>query len=408
MLGQITGDLDLSIIARRIPTTVDGEIKTDTPSEFTELEFNIASSVDLEVDFGFCKLGIDGAVNSAGPEHLVVDADASFATIDVYGIVIDELTIVPELWFAVPFEAVTDVNGLPNSAIIPPADPMFVAGRVTTSWKVYGFSVRQVLLFQDIMFPNPGGQFGPLTYTAADQLFDIGSLTYVSWRAQIGISISSTTGINASQGSRAIKGYSASGKVIPGEFFETLSISGIQLRDFEVGGVVLQDPRIGVAVTMTDTQTPSGSVSFSARLSESFSISTSASVFSGPPLLGSISLSGSFGPYRFAFLLDQLAVSSLSASFNVPLNLGAMTGSFASSFTGLERGLTGMSLRLALSQGTLSGNMSASFSQLGDHFGFASLTTQMSLRFSPGIISLQVTFGRYGLTRAAVNVGLLL
>lgn len=71
-VAQLSGRFGLDLVARRIPTTLTGEIKLDTPSEFVMLEFAIASNLILDVDFGFADLNIDAVVNTAGPEHCVI------------------------------------------------------------------------------------------------------------------------------------------------------------------------------------------------------------------------------------------------------------------------------------------------------------------------------------------------
>lgn len=116
-------------------------------------------------------------------------------------------------------------------------------------------------------------------------------------------------------------------------------------------------------------------------------------------------VSASLGPFRLSARLDQLELTSLSAGFNSSLNLGAITGTYSITASGLERGMTGLSMRLAVAQGMFSGNTSVSFAQRADDFGFASLSTSIALRLSPGVITFQATFGRFGLARAAVSTG---
>ena len=147
-LAQLSGRFGLDIVARRIPTTLTGEIKLDTPSEFVMLEFAIASNLILDVDFGFAHLNIDAVVNTAGPEHLVLKTPMDFGCLPFYEITLDKLSIVPEMWFAVPFEAVTDVNNLPNSVIIPPADVLFVKARVTFSTSMAGFNITHLAMLE--------------------------------------------------------------------------------------------------------------------------------------------------------------------------------------------------------------------------------------------------------------------
>ena len=85
--------------------------------------------------------------------------------------------------------------------------------------------------------------------------------------------------------------------------------------------------------------------------------------------------------------------------------MGAMTGSWGFSATGLERGMTGASVRLSLAQGIFSAATSVSFATRGEKLGFASWASTLTFRFSPAVVTVQATFGRYGLTRAAVTAG---
>jgi len=403
--GQLSGRFGLDLIARRIPTTLTGEIKLDTPSEFAMLEFGLASRLILNVDLTYTVLNLDGAVNMAGPEHLILKCTSQWEQIGLAPVILDKLSVVPEIWFAVPFEAVVDVNNLPNSVVIPPADPMFVKARLTTAFTIAGFSVNHLIMFEDVNFPNPGSSFEPLYYPEQSQSFSIGSLMRVSWRASIGVSINCQVGISASSSANSVKGHSAPGSVDPGHHFGSLSIGGIRLGDLPLGGFTLYDAQVGFGATVSSDTDLSASVSFSARLFDKASLSTSLTLFPAPHRLGGISLSFSMEPFRFAFALDELDLTSMSASLSTRLNLGGMTGMWATSLTGLERGLTGLSTRLSLTHGIFSASTGVSYAQRGDKFGFASLSTQLSFRLSPGVISVQATFGRYGLTRAAVTVG---
>jgi len=320
-----------------------------------------------------------------------------------------------------------DVNKLPNSVLIPPADTLFVRSAVTTTATLAGFTIKQLVMFEDVNFPSPGSSYVPLYYPSQSPSlkpqYALGSLTYISWRAACGISISSVSGINAAQAGKSVKGYSASGRVKPGYFFESLSISGIKLGDLCVSGATLYDAQLGISVRVSSDptqtasvscseptclnpiQTPSGTVSFSARVNDRVALGGSLALFARQAGIPAIGVSGSLGPFRFSGRLDQFEITSLSAGFNSSLNLGAMTGTYAISASGLEMGMTGLSMRLAIAQGMFSGNTSVSFAQSGTSFGFASLSTRIALRVSPGVITFQATFGRFGLARAAVSTG---
>jgi len=411
-VAQLSGRFGLDLVARRIPTTLTGEIKLDTPSEFVMLEFAIASNLILDVDFGFAHLNIDAVVNTAGPEHLVLKTPMDFGCLPFYEITFDKLSIVPEMWFAVPFEAVTDVNNLPNSVIIPPGDVLFVKARVTFSTSMAGFNITHLAMLEDINFPNPGSSYTPLYYPVQSQSFAVGSLTSASWRAQMGVSVSASLGINASSSGTSIKGYSATGSAVPGNYFARFGVSGIKLADINLYGTSLQSVMLGTSFTFTKTATQTtGTTAFnttinlSGKLWDKASISGSVTLAPFPPKFGGVTVSFSMEPFRFAFALDTMTLTSMSFSFSTGLNLGAMTGSFGATASGLERGMTGLSMRLSLSQGIFSAVTNVSFANRAEKFGFASWGSTLTFRLTPAVVTVRATFGRFGLTRAAVTAG---
>jgi len=410
--AQLSGQFGLGVITRRIPTTLTGEIKLDTPSEFVMLEFAIASNAVLNVDLGFIDLGINAAVNTAGPEHFVFKTPLSFGGLPVYGIPLDELSMVPEMWFAVPFDAVMDVNNLPNSVVIPPGDILFVKARVTFSTTVAGFTAKHLVMLEDTNFPNPGSAYTPLTYPVQSQSFAMGSLTAISWRAQVGFSMSTDIGINAARSGDSVKGYSAVGMVVPDNLYATVSIGGIGLGDIQLYGTSVQALTLGTSFTFrrTPTQTTgttafNTTISLSGQLWDSVGISSSVTLTPFPPAFGGVTLSITSEPFRLAFALDTMTLTSMSASISSGLSMGAMTGSWGASATGLERGMTGASVRLSLAQGIFSAGTSVSYATRGEQFVFASWASTLTFRFSPAVVTVQATFGRYGLTRAAVTTG---
>jgi hypothetical protein len=407
-VGQLSGNLSLGVIARRIPTTVTEEIQLDTPSEFTMLEFAIASKLNLTLRTGFIDPHLKAAVNTAGIEHFVFSSPLAFGNFPFYGVQLDKFNLVPEVWIAVPFENVTDVNNLPNSVVIPPGNTLFVSARATLSASIGGFNVEHLVMLEDVNFPSPSGSYDPLYYERSDQEFAAGSLTSVSWRASIGLSMSAQFGLSASAAGKSIKGHSGKGKVTPDSSFLRVGVGGIRLGATSLLGAEVENVVLGTSFSVaTGVDERFGvTLSLSGKAWSGTSISGSITLRPYPPGLGGLSLSVTNGPFRLSMALDEIDITGLSASFGTSLTLGPISGSWALSATGIDRGLTGLAFRLSLAQGVFSTNTSITFSQRGDQFGFASWSSSLNFRFSPAVVSVQATFGRYGLTRAAVTTSM--
>jgi len=297
---------------------------------------------------------------------------------------------------------------------------MFVKARVTLSTTISGFNITTLAMLEDVNFPNPGSSYTtripgspytPLYYPVQSQSFAVGSLISASWRAQMGVSVSASLGMNASSSGRSVKGYSATGSVVPGNFFARFGLSGIKLADMNLGGTAFQSVMLGTSFAFTKSPAGTETTSFnttinlSGKLWDKVSIGGSVTLAPFPPKFGGVSLSISMEPFRVAFALDTMTLTSMSFSFSTGLNMGAMTGSFGLTASGLQRGMTGLSMRLSLSQGIFSAGTSVAFANRAEKFGFASLGSTLTFRLSPAVVSVQATFGRYGLTRAAVTAG---
>jgi len=406
-LGQITGGLDLSLVARRIPTTVDGEIKTDTPSEFTSMELAIRSELEVIFLTGFIDPQVKAAINTAGLEHFVFLGPLSLNSVEVLELPLKDVALLPEVWIAVPFESVVDVSNLSNSVVIPPGDPLFVSARVTLKASALGFDIEHLLMLEDVNYPQPGSSFDPLSYDLTNQDFAMGSLTSINWRANAGVSMQLKLGLAASSSAKAIKGHSGSGKVTPDSSFLRINVSGFSLGRASLLGIGAQDVAFGTsfsASTGTEEIIHSTiSISGPAWEGTTLSMSISFGALPSSPSVSSILLSATTGPFKVGIALDTLEITGLSANCSGTLNLGAIGGSWGVNATGIDRGLTGLSFRLMLSQGTFSSSTSISFSQRGDGFGFASWGNTLTLRFSPAMLSVRVTFGRNGLTQASIS-----
>lgn len=413
--GRVSGRFSLELVARPIPPTLARDIGLGTPGEFATLQFAVSSNLDLTASFGFACLNINTVVNMAGPEYLVIKTPINSESASLREIGVDSLRVVPKMWFAVPFETVTDVNNLPNSVVIPPGDTLpvaalFVTGRVTSSVSVAGFSIRYLAMMADINFPRPGASYEPLFYSAEDQNFAVGSLIFASWRAPTGIFASANIGINASSAGTSIKGHSAAGSVLPDNFFARFSVSGIDLGVIQLYETSVQSIRLGTSFSITRPPTGDESTAFNTTISlsgelwDGASISGSIALAPFPPKLTGLTVSLDIAPLRFVIALDTMELKSITFRFRTGLDIGAMTGSFGVTASGLER-VTGLSMRLSLSQGIFSAATNVSFAERAERFGFASLGSTLALRIGPAIVSVRMTFGRHGLTRASVTAG---
>jgi len=406
--AQLSGRLDLDLIARRIPTSLTGEIKLDTPSEFTMLEFAIGSKLDITMRAGFIDPRLLAAVNTAGIEHFVLLAPLTLGDLRIGDAQLGSLQVVPEIWVGVPFENVIDVNNLPNSVVIPPGDPLFVTGRVAFRASIGAFEVEHLVMLDDVNFPSPSGGYDPLTYERSDQAFDIGSLTIATWRASIGLAMQAEVGLSASAAGKNMKGHSKRGSVTPGESFLRIGVGGIRLGDTSLFNVGVQDVTLGTSFavsTGTDARL-STTLSIAGSAWDGSRIGLTATLCPAPLAVSTFSLSIAEGPFLVGIALNELDVTGLSARLGTPLNLGPITGAWSLSATGLEQGLTGVMASLSLSHGVFSTRTSIGLSQVGEDFGFASWSSQLTFRFSPAVVSVQATFGRYGLTRAAVTTSM--
>jgi hypothetical protein len=118
---DLSGTLGLDTVVVPIPATLVDEIQLDTPAQLTLLKFGIESTLDASLAYYDMFVHLNTAMNIPGLERLVVDASLP----------IGPITLKPEMWFAVPFETVTDVNYFTNWVVIPPGDPLFVKMRCT-------------------------------------------------------------------------------------------------------------------------------------------------------------------------------------------------------------------------------------------------------------------------------------
>jgi hypothetical protein len=403
--------------ATPLSCTLIDEIRLDTPCERTLLMFDIESIIKLNLVVGGMVLSESLAISIAGMEHLILGLSTSLGG----------LTLKPDVWFAVPFESVTDVNNMPNTVIIPPGHMLFVKKRFTLEGNILGLRLTNLAIFEDVTFPDPGSGYGTsdcdgdgetegtcvsgvetndaLHYE--NQTFAFGDIITISGQTVSGISYSSQTGLCAELGSNSVKKYSASGTVDLDcaeegfEFsFEQISVSGIELGAIRLGLSVSFTPTSSLPIQVT--------TSISLPISGLGTISTSVT---GIPLelrFGAISLAISSSPLSLNLNFSSEGEFNWTAALNLhsTFSVGAVTTVFSAiATTESGKGLTALSMALAISSGIFSANHQVAFIRPGEESGlkFTLLTIGFSLRLSPAVFSISPTFGANGLTHLAFS-----
>jgi len=404
--AQVSGSSRLDVAAFPIPCTVVDLIKLDTPCERTLLTFDIESLLNLNITVSGVIFQTDAAIGIAGPEHLILQGIANLGAV----------TLHPELWFAVPFESVIDANSQPNIVVIPPGAVMFVKKRFTTEMNMAGIMINNLAMFEDVNFPSPSANFVPLTYPVQSQSFAFGDIITLQGQTVSGLSITASTALCATRATNSVKKFSASGSVnptcadprVPITFdFQTVSVGGISIGGIQASASMNFVPLQGMQLSVGTSTRLFNIATFST--SYSFATATGLNVNSG------LSASLKSDPLNIGLSFDgQFQLRSANLSFSSTQTLGPSRLSFTSdaSLSG-GGGLTSLRFATALTQGTFSANQAVSFTRQAITpapdptfaLRFASLTSNVSVRFSPASITMNVAFGRKGLTRFAIITG---
>jgi len=363
-------------------------------------------AINLKLTFSPTELWLDTVGGFAGFEHVILGAKKSFAGV----------TFEPELWFAVPFESVTDVNNLPNAAVIPPGELLFAAARVEASGEVGDFSVRWISVLQDLNFPSPGADFPYLRYGVQSQSFAAGSYVTISGPVVDPVRLTLQIGMGAEPGGYSVKGYSASGKAVPDRLYATLTLSPIPVNcPICEGpeGVPLSDIQLGLTFRIEPLKDPflslRGHVNLKAfdliRVGTSFTMDFPSGIqwggfsLSVPTELGTLNLQlDKEGEFRSG---------SLNMSYRTDLNLGWSSGTFMARATATsEHGISSATATLNLSQGTFTSSYNLAYAWRSDEgLSFASFALRFKINLNPLQVGVHLTFGRYGLGRFTVSAG---
>ncbi len=403
---RLSGNTTVNLSAIPLPCSLVQEIKGDTRCERTIFSWDLDLAMNFKLAFpDGQELWLDATGGFAGFEHVVFGADAELG----------EVAVRSELWLAVPFESVLDVNNLPNSAIIPPGDMLFAAAQVQASWQAAGFRFSWFTVFQDLNFPNPGSDFGPLHYGLQSQSFALGSLVRISTTIAGELGLSMQFGLGAEPGGFSIKGHSTSVRAAPGRLFARISLSGLRLGCPWCGGTGMpsDDIRIGLGFAFEPKRDTflriTGSVSTefweTARVSTSFSIVVPNGIEWGG---FSVSVKTPVGTLNMHFdPHGEFQSGTLGMGYRTQLNLGWTSGMFFVRATATtQHGVSSVSASLSLSQGTFSSSYNLSYSYQGDRgLAFSSFSMRYRLNLNPLQVGVNLVFGRWGLGRFTVSTG---
>lgn len=402
----LSGSTALNLSAIPLPCTLVGEIKLDTPCERTVFSWDLDMAIKLRLSLGPGEAWLDATGGFAGFEHVVLGG--------IYKIP-GALELTPELWFAVPFESVTDVNGLPNSAIIPPGRLMFAQARVEAGWRLGDLDVRWVSMFQDLNFPDPGTDFPHLSYPAQSQSFDMGNYVTISGPVVSPVRFSLLIAMGAEPGAYQIKGYSSPGTVVPGRLYARLSFTSIPIvcPYCTAAKLPISDITLGITFQIEPEHDPFLSLSgfINLKVFNTISVATSFTMqipagiqwggfsVSAPTNLGTLNLQ--FDPQ------GEFKSGTLNMSYRTDLNLAWASGTFSARLTATSQyGISAASASLFLSQGLFTSNYDLNYAWRSDEgLSFASFSLRFGINLNPLQVGVQLVFGRYGLGRFTIQTG---
>ncbi|TFH08228.1 MAG: hypothetical protein E4H08_08145 [Candidatus Atribacteria bacterium] len=394
---DVSGRFGLDTIMIPMPATLSNDVQVETPAEYSVFKCALEASLRFSATWDNVRLDWDSAMNIAGPERAILESI----------IPLGPVTIKPELWFAVPFETVTDIDHFTNYIVIPPGDVMFVKTRWTVEGSYGGIDFNLLFLLEDVGFPDPGADFAALTYPLQSQSFRYGSILTVAAEVYPGVTLSSVTNINADGGSNAVKGHSASGQAYrscdprnDSWFNETLTLRGLRYGDVPFWVRVKIDP---LADPMFDI---SGGGSLTLDM---FDLELSGSISLFPTDVSGFSFSGSIcdSVQVSVSLSEQLHFQGASLSSSSSLDLGLMSLQISGSTSVVAgEGIPGFNFSASVTQGTFSGSMSVAISDQQDVYRLTSFSARFSVTQAPAAYSVSVAFGRTGLKRATVSIGM--
>jgi len=195
----VTGHVELD--AHLIPASVRAQA--------VQFDLDVRSVVSLAVQLRRFNLGFQGVFGSAGLEAATLHVSTTLGT----------LSVLDELVFAVPFYNTSASSPILANELHPTHDgsgqrnrAAFVQHRLTLTTSISGVSFSNLVLFEDVDFPNPSTYINPVYHPhGVDGILDLGhkglanqtpslglgDVFSVQWQSVGGITLTSTTGLCA-------------------------------------------------------------------------------------------------------------------------------------------------------------------------------------------------------------------
>jgi hypothetical protein len=392
---DISGTFGFDVVAVPIPATLVDEIQLDGPADLTVFKFGLEAELDLNLTYLGASMHMNTAMSIPGLERLVLDER----------FYLGPLLMKPEVWLAVPFETVIDINHFTNSVVIPPGDFMFVKLRCTTEVGIGGLDISNLFMLEDVTFPNPLADFVPLQYPVQSQSFHTGDILTIRAEPAPGVTLTSITRFCATEATNVIKGWSGSGSVDPdGSCCDEFNVNGtLSLSGIQYCGMSLWF-RLDILPCDPDPLSLSGGGTLADILDLGFlgSFSLFPFDFSGFSLIATLCESFTATmQFSESFELLQTTLRGQCA-----VDTGIMQGSaFAScSITALEA--KSLSVGATLGHGTVSGGLAVSFAEQQGSIRLMSTTIRLEFKSSPTSFTISAGFGRRGLAQAGFGVGI--
>ena len=230
--------------------TVDMEMVPQTnTTEISPLLFDVVPRLNLDILLSGLTAELDFATGLAGMEHVVASASATLGAVDLRN----------DIAFAMPFGSIsigsfTFIRPIGNQLL-------FVTERLTASASLFGITLTNLLIYEDLNFRHPfstlplGNQVNAPklpTYTAQSQSFAFGDIVTLRGRLNGGALLTLQTGLSADPGkSKTMKRRSFGGAVVPGDSLsfvvETLSVNNLAIGPVDLNTTLRIDRTSGIS-----------------------------------------------------------------------------------------------------------------------------------------------------------------